>query len=570
LIWGCASIKPPPGGEEDTTPPTIDTTFPSVGATNVPKNIKPRIIFEQNVDRSSLTQSVTLTPYMPGVIKYDWSGYDEVELELPEPLRDSTTYILTIGRDLKTRRNGTLTSPIQLIFSTGPTLDSGVITGQVFPGFQAVGEENFTNLFVFAYDITTRSADTLNLTATRPDYITQPSSSGAFELRALKIGHNYRVIAVSDEFRNRLYDHATDSYGIPTSDVVLSPNTSPSVTIRMVPKIDTLRPKMEEIEVRDLYHARVKFNKAIDSSSVQESNFELVREGESSPLILAAAYKEDPEKRPAVITLVPFDKLRIGANYILHALNNNIRDARGLTMGPGDASVNFTVPAVADSFSAPRFLRFSLVDSSRDISRLPDIKVFLSDAAKRVFLDSAFSLFDSTGKKVAVDLRYGDAAHATIRPRDTLLPSAHYRLEVNGAAIIAPPREYSGRAFDTVYSVHFFTEDPRDFGNVAGEITYPDSIYNPATHRVIVQLINTATNVKTEKVLSEGRTKYTFENVSPGKYKLRAWLSTAADNNAWRGGQIFPFVYAMPTGEYPELIDVRSRWSVDDVNFDLK
>ncbi len=570
VLWGCASIKPPPGGEEDKTPPTIDTSFPFIGATNVAKDIKPVFIFEQDVDRSSLTQSVTMTPYMPGVIKYDWSGYDEVELELPAPLRDSTTYILTIGRDLKTRRSGTLSAPIQIIFSTGPTLDSGVITGQVFPGFQAAREENFTNLFVFAYDITNQSADTLTLSHTRPDYITQPNATGAFELRALKIGHKYRIIAVSDEFRNRLYDHAIDAFGIPTGDVELRPNSAPFVVMRMLPKIDTIRPKLEDVEVRDLHHFRVKFNKPIDSSSVLESNFELIRQGEQSPLVLVAAYREDPEKRPAVITLVPRGRLRIGDTYTVHAVTTAIRDIRGLAMAADSGSARtFTVPTVPDTFAAPRFLRFSIGDSVRDISRTPQITVFLSDAISRSNLDGVFMLFDSSGKQLPIDVRQGDAIRFTISPKDTLLPVALYRLDAKGSFIASPLSAYAGKVIDTIYSIDFFTEDPRDFGTVSGEITYADSLYNPATHRVVVQLVNIGTNVVTRKVLSEGRLKYTFENVPAGRYKVRAWLAEAA-NNTWFGGQIQPFKYAMPTGEYLDQIDVRSRWTVDDVNFELK
>lgn len=567
-LLGCASIKPPPGGEEDKTPPTIDTTFPAGGATNVPLNIKPRILFEQNVDRTSFTQSVTLTPYMPGVIKYDWSGYDEVELELPEPLHDSTTYILTIGRDLKTRRAGQLNEPIQIIFSTGPSLDSGIITGQVFPSFQSTVAENFTSLFIFAYDLTSRNADTLNMTTTPPDYLTQPKNTGAFELKALKFGHRYRIIAVGDEFRNRLYDHTVDSYGIPSSDVLLAPGSMPPISIRMTPKIDTLHPKMEDVEVRDAYHFRVKFNKAIDSASVDEYNFELYHAAEESPGRVAAAYKEDPEKRPAVITLVPYSKLDPGATYTLHALNNMVRDARGLAMSPGIDTITFTVPVVPDTFSAPQFVRFSVADSVRDVPRLGDIKVFLSDAAERALLDTAFTLYDSSGRKTPIELRYGDDSRVTIRSRDSLLPRAYYRLEVRSLFIEAPAGNPAPIA-DTIYTLHFFTEDPREFGNVSGEVTYADSIYNPAAHRVVVQLVNTETNAKMRKVLSEGRIKYAFENVPPGRYRVRAWL-TMMENNMWLGGKVQPFSPAMPTGEFPELIDVRSRWSVDDVNFELR
>lgn len=569
LFTGCASIKPPPGGEEDKTPPSIDTTYPFNNALNVPVTIKPHINFEQNVDRASFMQSVTLTPYMGGVIKFDWSGYDEVELELPESLRDSTTYILTIGRDLKTRRSGVLTSPIQIIFSTGSSLDSGVISGKIYPAFQASGDENFSALFVFAYDITRRSADTLNLTTSRPDYITQPDSKGNFELKALKIGHRYRVLAVGDEFRNRLYDHAIDSYGIPTGDVDLLENNFPTLSIRMVPKIDTTKPRIEDIEVRDAYHFRVRFNEAVDSSSVQEYNFELYREGEVSPMTLAAAYKEDAEKKPSIVTLVPFDSLQVGSEYTVHALNTMIRDVNGNLMSPDHAPFRFSVPSTQDTFSPPRFIRYSVADSARNVSVLGNIKVLLSDAANSLFLDSAFSLYDSTGRPVPIELRYGDDSRVTVRSRDTLMQNAWYRLETSGELIMSPISAYYDKIRDTTYILRFHTEDLRDAGTVSGTVSFADSIYNPATHRVVIQLINVESNTRMRKVLSEGRSTYSFDRVPAGRYKVRGWL-TEMENNMWLGGKVHPFSTSMPTGEYQELIDVRSRWTVEDVNFDLK
>jgi hypothetical protein len=126
IIIGCAAQKPPPGGPEDKTPPEIDTTIPYTGQTNVPTDTRIEFRFDRDVDRASFQQSVSVTPYITGALRFHWSGYDQVNVEFPERLRDSTTYTVQLTRDLKSKRGNQLALPYCRIEFFSPQAQSSI------------------------------------------------------------------------------------------------------------------------------------------------------------------------------------------------------------------------------------------------------------------------------------------------------------------------------------------------------------------------------------------------------------------------------------------------------------
>src|SRR5579872_7213323 len=110
---GCASIQPPPGGPEDKTPAALDTVIPHQRQLNVLRDTKLHFVFKKNIDRGSFTSSLSIIPYLNGSLKYKWYGYDEVVVTLPDQLRENTTYVVSLTKDLKTLRGAPLLAPIQ-------------------------------------------------------------------------------------------------------------------------------------------------------------------------------------------------------------------------------------------------------------------------------------------------------------------------------------------------------------------------------------------------------------------------------------------------------------------------
>ena len=569
FLTSCASIRPPPGGDEDKSPPQIDTTMPTAGMTNVSRKTNIHFEFAQNIDRSSFMQAITITPYMQGVVKYDWSGYDEVDIELPDSLRENTTYVVTLSRDLKTLRGGTLGTPTQITFSTGSIIDSGIIAGKVYPSFRATEKSDLGGVFVFCYDITRQKADTLDMTHTRPDYITQPDKDGSFALRALAIGHTYRIIAVVDEFRNKLYDHTIDDYAVTKGDIVLDKPMVSDVTMRLAAKFDTTKPILQDIEVRDAYHFRANFSEAIDSNDVNEGMYSLYEVGNDTLQTLLFAFREFPEKKPNVISFETLYPLKKNKEYMLIVTPGLVNDRRGNVIDDTNMTVKFIIPEnTIDTFATPRFIAASITDSTVDVSRKINAHLRFSEPIGEG-IEEGITLKDSTGKATPFEVIRIDGAVFFIKSTDSLRSNEWYTMTLSTDKAKSLIYTYPPNFKDTTYIIRFKTSDIEETGNITGTVTFNDSLYNPAENRIVVEVANPSVNFRQRKVLSEGRNNYTFSSLSRGKYKVRAFLTVHPDN-LFDLGRIQPFQFAMPSGEYEGEIDIRPRWTVDKVDFEIK
>ena len=130
LIWECASVKAPPGGPVDETPPTIIEINPPSGTVHLNTN-EIQIKFSEYMDENSFKNSITIFPRLEETIDYKFKG-DEIVLKLPEELDSSKTYIIQLNRNIKDEHNVALSISEQLAFSTGSKISQGIISGKVY------------------------------------------------------------------------------------------------------------------------------------------------------------------------------------------------------------------------------------------------------------------------------------------------------------------------------------------------------------------------------------------------------------------------------------------------------
>ena len=300
---------------------------PEPRSINVPRDTRIRFIFSTPLDRASFQSAFSITPYVNGRIEYDWSGYDEVTVILPELLRENTTYSVSLSRDLKNRRGNQLESSYHLIFSTGPVVDTAELAGVVFPSFNSREAPNMKDVFIFSYDITSRGTDTLNFQTTPPDYITQPDDRGAYRFMALKQANRYRVFALRDQFRNKLYDHGTDAFAMPTRDVVLDSMVTSGFYLRLADLPDTVRPMLQDAEVLDSLHIRVRFSEGIDTQSMSPRYFTVRSSRGEVPV--AGVFIAEPEDRGNQVTLTLGAPLAPLTDYTVAGSLDSMADLTG-------------------------------------------------------------------------------------------------------------------------------------------------------------------------------------------------------------------------------------------------
>ncbi len=565
FIGGCAAVQPPPGGPEDKSSPEMEETVPLQGALNVSRTSRLHFLFKQNIERNSFMSAISVTPYLSGLVKYNWYGYDEVEVVLPDTLRANSTYIVTLSKDLKTIHGGSLKEPFQLIFSTGSLIDTGIISGAIFAPMTAGSSTDLKNVSVFAYDITNLFVDTLELDKVRPDYITQPSDKGIFQFKAMKSGHRYRMLALNDEFRNKVYDDGIDSYGMSTSDVTLEGATLGGVRIRMSPKVDTSSPRLQDWDVSDAYHIKIRFTKSIDSASVNVEHFSLRDSITGAEVPVIAAYRENIDKKGGAVTLLlktPMSKKR---TYILFAKPDVIKDPIGHHLDSLFSKLEINKEEFRDTFPAPRFDGFPYIDSARGVAPELDVVLSFSNPIDTSLFQNGFQLLDSNKRALVYHLRWLDGIRARLQMK--LLPKAFYRFILKTSSVKTPSSVPLRPEKDTVISSAFFTGDITEYGTISGQIIVSDSILQSA-HCVIrlssegggwTQILQLKPHIKT----------YTFENIPKGLYRVQAWI-TAREDGGYEGGKPKPLKFALPSGDYPDAIDVRPRWTVEHIDIPLQ
>ncbi|MBX2992329.1 MAG: Ig-like domain-containing protein, partial [Bacteroidetes bacterium] len=338
LLACCAGQVPPGGGPPDTTPPTVMFTDPDTNSVNVQTN---RIVleFSEYVDRRSVEESIFISPYL-GQLEFDWSGR-EVEISFTEQLKRNTTYVVNLGTDIvDIRARNRMEGGFTLAFSTGETIDQGMIQGRVF-------DDKPEGIMMFAYALGDIDPDTLDPSTTKPDYIMQTGTNGRFTFSNIRFDA-YRVFAVRDEYRNLIYDKQIDQFGVTTGDVTLN-DTNPRASdlwFRLSAE-DTAKPFLTRVVPQTQTLLQVRFSEPLDTASFTRSTMILQDTLTLQPVdILLRSLDRSDSTTALVITSVPLDS---GRAYRLSV--RNVKDRVGNEIDTVNASFDFLGVSTPDTLA---------------------------------------------------------------------------------------------------------------------------------------------------------------------------------------------------------------------------
>jgi hypothetical protein len=188
LMFSCATIVPPTGGPNDTTPPKILSIVPKDKTIRfTAKTIN--ITFDEYVDLKEPDQRIALFPSAETPIKTKIKG-KEIEIDLPENLEKNTTYKLVMDGCFVDIHEGNAIEKTEYLFSTGNQIDTATLSGVVFDGRSLEKEKGLTCV----------------LTKTKEDfekgkYCAKEISSenGTFSFTALDPNKSFFLFAFKDE-----------------------------------------------------------------------------------------------------------------------------------------------------------------------------------------------------------------------------------------------------------------------------------------------------------------------------------------------------------------------------------
>ena len=535
---GCALQLPPEGGAIDLIPPKILSTFPESGTVNYNKNYF-EIEFSEYVDKRSFREALFISPTIEGDMIIDWSG-KSVEVSFTQGFKENTTYIITIGTDLVDLNNkNRMANAFNLSFSTGDKIDDKVISGKVYDK-QADG----TMIFAYSY-----KSDTTNYLLKKADYISQCGKDGQFSIQGLPKG-NFRVFAVKDQFRDLIFQAEQDLIGIPYLDVVLSEKDSAYSELNFyLSKIDTIPPHLLDARMIDEKHILLKFSEDINLNSISKESIKII--DTLQQMVSNVSYFFNTLSKLNELIIIP-ENIPLNSSDLFvevrefRDVNNNLQK---------NEKVSFIYTDKKDT-NALKIQKTEPSDLKIDFLR-PSIKIYFDDAFQKEKIDSAFELIDATNNKVNFNLDYINDAAIKISPQQKLKPDSKYQLKINMNLI----PDASGNFSDTTIVLNFSTRSEFEFSGLSGKV-------NADKKNLVLVLELESDSEQKEFIKLNDKKSFEFNRILPGKYKLWAF-EDSNNNDKYDYGSLFPFEFAERFYYYPETIEIKARWSVADLIFNI-
>jgi uncharacterized protein (DUF2141 family) len=522
ILCGCAKFVPPTGGDRDITPPKLIESTPADKQVNFQEK-RIWLLFDELVDSKNLKQELTITPEQKGRYQVRNKG-EEVELEFEKGFEKNTTYTFSFGAGIKDINEQNKADNLKLVFSTGSELDSLKIGGSVTNLFT---EERVMGATIGLYKMS--STDTLPLINRRPDYFIKSDSSGNFQLENLK-SENYRILSFTDRNGNQKFDNKKEMFGFVRDTIELNSNKA-GISLELFP-YDTIPPKYKRFIQKEKTYA-LKFDEPLYKVELEFKN-----KSDSIPYIMiedeVKFFKLGTPKDSVIISLMVSDSL-LNSDTLQHTITFREESQRSkqsnetlkISVTPANSSSTTNNEPYIFSFNYPLIQ----IDSS---------KISVSDdTLNTVKYKTRF--IDNSKTKVEVLLLEGITKSIVIK--------------VDKGAFVNILSDSS-----TAFTLKNSLLNKNELGLIAGNIEVRDNIQV----QYIIQLLN-ATNSEIEKVVISQDGKFTFEDIRPEEYTLRAIVDRNS-NGVWDTADFGKGVPPERIINLKEPIRVKANFEFRDIN----
>lgn len=549
ILSSCAKKGMPPGGPEDRIPPRVVSTFPSPGSTQVSPNVEVEIAFSERMEKKKTEASVFISPLPEIPWKSSWRK-SRLSLKQPEPLKSTTTYVITVGTGAVDLRGNRMRESYSFAFSTGDFIDSCEISGET-----QIEEKKEAGISVWAYPLDEKAL--VDLLADKPTYVTQTDFEGKYSLKNLGYG-KYRLFAVKDKNGDLEWDIEDEPIGVTTQDVRLDSLIFSRTNMNFVLTLkDTTPPSLTSCQTLDRNKLRLDFDESLQEKSVPSVNNYLIsaKNAAEQTLGVRLAYFLGEDKTRVVLITNEMDP---AAEYQL--VVSEVQDESGNKIDPPFNSCSFPGTGLADTVRL-QILSTRPKDKDYDVALDSYIRLFLSEPPEKGSLESNFLLKGENEEPVKGKSFWESPVIFGFKPDSLLSSRSAYKLQLREIV------DLSGNPLDdSLFEISFTTLNKDTLGYVSGEVKV---LRGDEEGNIVVVLRKIDSDaIRYETILKQPGQFY-LDMVLPGKYLAKAFRDKDKDKKH-DIGEIFPYKPAEPYTTFPDTIPVRSRWETEkvDLNFE--
>jgi len=517
VISGCAKRGSPTGGLIDSIPPVLINSSPKINSTNFDSD-EIRLTFDEYVKLDKVEEQLIISPPL------DKNSYEvkplngvtkKVFLKFIDSLETETTYSINFGNSIKDNNEGNPLTFFSYTFSTGETIDSLYVRGNISDAFDKETDD-YISIHLYRIDSIFNDSIIFN---NRPTYISNSLDSTNYQFKNLKEG-KYLIVAIKDVDNNYFFDPFYDKIGFIDSLITLPRDSI--INLKLFKEETTLiwdKPHFINSEKIGFgYYGKLDLkNIKIESSIPDSVQYTYTKESEKDTLIFWLSKNSFDslnfnliEKDTTKLVTIKFDRAR-----------DTLIDS--LSISPKTANVIHLKEAFKLSSNIPlKNIEDSLI-TIRDIDSL--IVPFTTSINEN--LDQ-------------IDIEF------------EVSPSNNYRVFILPEAI----KDVRGVSNDTLqYNV--VSQTLEDYGNV-----YLDVIRNSES-KFILHMINNNGDVIREFKNVNQDTTYNIDYVRPGKYTFRL-IEDANNNDIWDTGNYLKKIKPESVYYFLNELEVRANWDLNE------
>ena len=543
VTLSCARQGLPPGEKKDTEPPRLVSSSPASLSVGVSTSGPIVFEFSEPMNEESVIDNFLIVPIPSVWPVFSWrSRSRKLVVDLKESLRDSTTYIVSIGAKASDMHGNQLEGTITLAFSTGDTIENGKITGWLIP-FIYFGKnpEKVSGIDVVAYRIEGQGSppDPRNDV---PDFFTQSGTDGSYEIKGLSQAV-YRLFVIGDRDGNGFYSEGSDMIGIAPYDVAVAHDDSVAAPTIMVSLRDTTAVQLKSVRAQDSRRIELFFDRdiarngiAVDIAGLDIPG--LFVDSANSQMISVGTGLQENGKQYTVKTLRVYDR-------------------------DGNSLVPLGADPVFTGTDRPDTTTLEIVD------RGPTLLTPESGPVRLVFNrvlalperpDSGFALADESGENLVVTRTASN--ELSIASNGGWKEKYRYSIILDSEAV----RGVAGNRLSDSGRQLIFRVVPSDtLGYMKGSIVDRSSA-GTSDCRILLRHIDTGTLIDIDP---HGASEWSSGGILPGRYTALAFRDRDGDGAVFRG-RVSPYRPAEPVAVLPDTISVTSRWTTEDIRFIFK
>jgi len=516
-IIGCAKRGTPSGGAIDSIPPVLVNASPKLNSINFESD-EIRLTFDEWIKLNNVQEQLIISPPI------DKSSYEisplsgvtkKVFLKFLDSLSPKTTYTINFGNSIQDNNENNPLTFFSYTFSTGETIDSLFIKGNIKDAFDQ-NAENYISLQLYRVDSLFKDSI---IYSGRPTYISNTLDSTNYKFQNLKEG-NYLLVALKDIDNNYFFDPFYDKIGFLDSLIVLPRDSIIDLKI-FKEETNLIWEKPHFINSEKIgfgYYGKLDLDKIKIESNIPDSvNYVLNKQKDVDTLNLWLSRNSFDSLN---FKLIESDTIKL-VTVKFDRKNDSLMDSLNLN------AKTINIIHLNESFK---------ISSNIPLANIEDSLITIRD------IDS-FAIPFST--KINSELNEIDISFDVV-------PSDNYNIFIKPGAI----RDIRGSINDTInYKV--VSQSLEDYGNI-----FLDIVGNNNS-KYILQLLDSDEKIIREFIDVSSNSSYTFDYVRPGIYYLRL-IEDLNYNDTWDTGNYLKRIQPEPVFYFPNEIDVRANWDLNE------